>query len=376
MPGIYLHWPFCLSKCAYCSFVSRPDQSLAVPYAKALETEIRQAAGLISSCADTVFFGGGTPSLMRPDTLRQLVDAMEDSFGLARDAEITVEMNPRTAGQPWLETARRAGVNRLSMGLQAVQDHLLRLLGRRQSASDAAETFYAARRAGFSNLSLDLIYGIPGQTMAEWYETLEFAVGLGPQHLSLYALSLEPETPLAAAAAAGEIAPPDEDQAADMYVFARSFLTGSGFRQYEISNFSRPGFECRHNLKYWTLDDYLGFGAAAYSCLGLSRFGNISDISCYISVIADGGSAVSDREQISPRERQREFFMLRTRLTEGFSPAEFEQAAGVPFTETGRPGLRRAVELGLLRRQEERFVPTGRGLRLQNQLALLLMDDV
>lgn len=376
MSGIYLHWPFCLSRCAYCDFVSGTDFSLMNAYAGALRTEMPAAARLLSGPVDTVFWGGGTPSTCPPPLLTDVFRDLRSSFAMAPDAEITVEMNPRTAAPGWLEAACAAGVNRVSMGLQAVQQRHLRLLGRHHTAAEFEEAFNGVRGAGFDNISIDLIYGLPGQTMAEWLETLQFAADIGPEHISCYALSVEEGTPLAAQIASGAAAQPDEDLAADMYILARSFLAGRGFAQYEISNFARPGRSCRHNLLYWTLQDYLGLGAGAHSMIGSARFANAADTTAYISALAGGLPAIAAWELRSAREMEREFFMLRTRLTAGFSAAEFEAISGRPLHDKDRPGLRQAQRDGLLLHGCGRYRPTGLGLRFQNRLAALLMADV
>lgn len=374
MRSVYVHWPFCLSRCAYCDFVSGTDLSRMQDYTAALLSEIRGAPG--AGPLDTVFFGGGTPSLCPAGDLAAILEALRGRFGIREGAEITVEMNPRTAAPGWLAAARGAGVSRISMGLQAVQEHHLRLLGRRHSAADFAESFAEARRAGLRNLSIDLIYGLPGQTMAEWLESLHFACGLRPEHISCYALSIEDRTPLAEAVSSGRVPAPDDDLAADMYIGAQRFLRQQGFRQYEISNFARPGFLCRHNLRYWTLEEYLGLGAGAHSFLSGVRSANTSDVQAYIETALRRESAAVWRESTSPAEREREFLMLRTRLPSGFSPAEFEAGLGRPFAQDGRAGLREALRLGLLRREEGRYRPTELGLRFQSRIARLLMDDV
>lgn len=376
MPAIYIHWPFCLSKCAYCGFVSGSDLSAREAYSEALLREIRWGGGLSSAPVDTIFLGGGTPSLCPPPLLRAVFETLRSSFEVDPAAEITAEVNPCTASPEWLEAARGVGINRISMGLQAAQDTHLQRLGRRHTARQFVSACREVRRAGFDNLNTDLIYGLPDQTMAQWVESLQFACDLEPDHISCYALSIEEETPLAACLAAGTVLPPDEDLAADMYVLARSLVMGRGFHQYEVSNFSRPGRECRHNLKYWQRQDYLGFGASAHSLLGLLRFANTESVTEYIQTWSAGVPATVCWDLADAAERQREFLMLASRLNAGFSPAEFAAVCGSPFSEQGRRGLKQALDDGLLRRRDGRFVPTGLGLRFQNRLAGLLTADV
>lgn len=345
-------------------------------YKEALLAEIQRAGCVLKGPADTVFLGGGTPSTADPETLTDILAALRDAAGVVRGAEITAEMNPRTAAPDWLEAAAAAGVNRISMGLQAAQDHHLRRLGRRHTVADFAAAFADVRRAGFHNISIDLIYGLPAQTAAEWLESLAFACGLGPEHISCYALSVEEGTPLAARIEHGELPAPDEDLAADMYVLAQKYLRGRGYLQYEISNFAVPGRACRHNLTYWTLGDYLGLGAGAHSMLGRFRFANTPDVRRYIELLEASCTPVAAAEYTDATEKQREFFMLTTRLNAGFSAGEFESRFGFPFKEKTRNGLGQAVRDGLLRLRDGRYVPTDLGLRFQNRLAQLLMADV
>lgn len=376
MLGIYLHWPFCLGRCAYCDFVSGTDRTIAGPYARALLTEIETAARLFPEPVDTVFFGGGTPSLCPPDTLTAIFDALHAHFRVAEGAEITVEMNPRTVQDDWLAAARRAGINRVSIGLQAAQDAHLAQLGRLHTAAEAADACRSVRQAGIGNISVDLMYGLPGQTMAEWLQSLEFACGLHPEHLSCYALNVEEGTRLAARIAAGLLPSPDDDLAADMYVAAQNFLEAAGYAQYEVSNFALPGRTCRHNIRYWTLADYLGLGAAAHSMTGGLRFANTRDVRAYITAQRSSLPAVSSLEFADAAEKQREYFMLTSRLTAGFSAADFETRFAIPFKEEDRQGLAQALAEGLLHRRGGRLAPTALGLRFQNRLAGLLMTDV
>lgn len=376
MLGIYLHWPFCLSRCTYCDFLSCTDAPLMPEYARALGKEIRRNGRIYDKAVDTVFFGGGTPSSAGTVLLEKLLGTLRTSFTVTEDSEITMEANPVSADAAWLAHMRSAGVNRLSLGLQSSSDALLKMLGRAHSVADFQKTFENARRAGFENISLDLLYGLPGQTMAQWEDALAFAVSLKPEHLSIYCLTLEPGTQLASEVRSGKIPAPDEDLAADMYSRGARYLQSHGLERYEISNFAKPGMACRHNLKYWHLEDYLGFGAAAHSMTRRLRFSNTRSIHEYIRRAARERYPLTQAEFISGKERAREFFMLFTRCAEGFTPQAYEEVTGKSFSPAGRTGLLQAENEGLLEESGGRYIPTDKGFLFQNRLASLLMDDV
>ena len=321
--GLYLHIPFCKAKCAYCDFYSlaRSEEKMDA-YTAALQRHLVEVAPQ-ADChiVDTVYFGGGTPSYLGVKRLTELLKTVKKHYRLAKEPEITVEANPDSACD-WkaLRALRRAGVNRLSLGVQSTDDALLQAIGRVHTFAQVQEAVAAARRAKIKNLSLDLIYGLPGQTMAQWEKTLQDAVDLQPEHLSCYGLKLEPGTPLFARQ--GELTFPDDDTQADMYLYTVAFLKEHGYEQYEISNFAKPGFASKHNLKYWLLQEYAGFGPGAHSDFGDVRYGYLRDIDRYIA----GELVLSERETISRRERDMEYIMLRLRLARGADPREFENA--------------------------------------------------
>ena len=272
--SLYVHVPFCRSKCAYCDFNSYAGQEGLIPaYVDAL---LREAAAWSEAAEtlDTVYLGGGTPSLLPLSQMERLMTGLHGSFTFAADAEVSLEANPESVDLPNLRGLRELGFNRLSIGVQSFDDRELRFLGRVHDTATAEAAYAAARQAGFANVSLDLIFGLPGQRPAQWRRSLEKALTLEPEHLSLYALTVEEETPLATRIAAGESRAPDEDAQAEMYAWSEEALALAGYEHYEISNWARPGRRCRHNLTYWQSDPYLGLGAGAHSYLGGCRFAN------------------------------------------------------------------------------------------------------
>ena len=323
--GIYVHVPFCKSKCAYCDFYSLPHAEEKMDaYVKAVSAHLSETAPQAENhAADTVYFGGGTPSLLGSKRLRELLAVIRKRYHVTPDAEITLEANPDSACD-WkeLRALRRAGFNRISLGMQSASDDELREIGRIHTFAQVRESVEAARRAGFQNLSLDLIYGLPRQTMDRWKENLQAAVSLAPQHLSCYGLKVEEGTPLYARR--DEAGLPGDDEQAEMYLFAVDFLLHYGYPQYEISNFARPGFESRHNLKYWTLQEYAGFGPGAHSDFGGVRYAYERDLDAYLAGVLEGRPMLSESERIPPLERDTEYIMLGLRTVRGLVPREFE----------------------------------------------------
>ena len=288
--GLYVHIPFCATKCPYCDFNTYAGiESQMEPYMAALRSEIDLWGAVLGGPRlDTVFFGGGTPSYLPPGSLGMLLDAVRGSFGLVGDAEITAEANPDDLCAEKLASLLEAGVNRLSIGVQSLDDDLLRLLGRRHSAREALEAFTTARSAGFDNVSIDLMYGLPDQTLEQWGATLATALGMRPSHISMYCLTLEGGTPMERDAAEGRIPVPDGDLAADMYLMAEVQTAEAGYRHYEISNWAIPGRESRHNLLYWRNRPFLGVGPGAHSYLDGHRFHNLRSPREYIRRLESG----------------------------------------------------------------------------------------
>ena len=362
--GLYIHIPFCRQKCAYCDFYSLPrSEEKMDAYTAALLRHIEEVAPRTAAHrVDTVYFGGGTPSYLGPDRLTKLLRTLRKRCPVARDAEITLEANPDSACDvKALRALRRAGFNRISLGVQSADDGLLRAIGRIHTFAQVQEAVAAVRKAGFKNLSMDLIYGLPGQTMQQWEDTLAAVIALAPEHISCYGLKLEPGTPLYDRRDSECF--PDDDGQADMYLYAVEYLRQNGYEQYEISNFARPGHASRHNLKYWTLGEYAGFGPGAYSDFGGVRYGYIRDLDRYIA----GELVLAESEHIPVSEREMEYIMLRLRTTEGMNIREFENR----FRRRSDPlGARLEVYAGhgLAQRTEQGWCLTPRGFLVSNQI--------
>ncbi|MBR1659160.1 MAG: radical SAM family heme chaperone HemW [Oscillospiraceae bacterium] len=322
--GIYIHIPFCASKCGYCDFNSCAGRDKLMPkYHNALLQHIRESAPQLERYyTDTVYFGGGTPSYYGAKRLCDLFTALKRAALVYTTAEVTVEVNPDSARRRDLLLLRSEGVNRLSIGAQSANDDILKLIGRRHSWTQVVQAVRSARAAGFGNVSLDLIYGLPSQTREDWAETLNRAMDLGPEHLSCYGLKLEPGTPMYDSYSGSPILP-DDDEQADMYLYTCETLERYGYRQYEISNFARPGFRSRHNLKYWLLREYMGFGAGAHSCAGGVRYSYIKGLNQYISGVQNDETILDEYEEIGLLDRAAEYIMLGMRTTRGIGAEEY-----------------------------------------------------
>ncbi len=328
--GIYIHIPFCRSKCLYCDFCSRPtrDSERISAYVERLVEDIRTyKTDENFAPADTVYFGGGTPTLMTGEQYERILHAVRERFGIAPDAEITSECNPRTVDIEKLTSMRAAGVNRISMGMQSGDDAELKALGRAHTYADTVEAVEMVRAAGFTNLSLDIMYGIPNQTMESLRGTIEKAISLSPEHLSLYALKIEEGTPFYKMQ--DGLSLPDDDTTADMYLYICDTLASREYNKYEISNFSKVGFESRHNLKYWEYGDYIGIGPAAHSFVGGKRIENLGDVDAYLR----GEDIVASVSEISLTEQMNEYVMLSMRLARGVDLDDFRKRFSLDFEE-------------------------------------------
>ncbi len=348
--GIYLHIPFCKSRCSYCDFATDVyrESGAVERYVTALCNEIHEflpqmnaddagneiVSNLRHPCSnaansfsdiDTVYFGGGTPSLLTPEQLERILFTVKSKFDIQHHAEITMEMNPATVTPESLGAFRSLGVNRASFGVQTFDDRSLKLLARGHDANDARQTFAMLREAGFDNISFDLIAGLPGQTLKAWERNLDEAISMSPEHLSLYLLEIHAGTPLAEQIRSGRQPDPDPELAAEMYEMMLDKLATAGYAQYEISNFARPGFESRHNSKYWTLDPVYGFGVSAHSFDGIMRSANERDTSLYTDRIEYQESAEIMREEINIAS---EFIFLGLRLERGINLDEFQKRFG------------------------------------------------
>ena len=366
--GLYIHIPFCKSKCIYCDFYSLPRAEDRMDrYVSALCRQLAEIAQRTTAhTVDSVYLGGGTPSYLGEKRLRRILKTVKKHYHLSRDAEITLEANPDSAGD-WraLRALRRAGMNRLSLGVQSADDGLLRTLGRPHTFAQAEEAAAAARRARIRNLSLDLIYGLPGQDLTGWKDTLERAAALEPEHLSCYGLKVEEGTPLWDMQEKMDL--PDDDAQADMYLWTVERLRALGYEQYEISNFARPGRASRHNMKYWTLCEYAGFGPGAHSDLGDVRYAYLRSLDTYCAGVEAGVSVLESSEHIPSRERDIEYVMLGLRLTQGISRQEFENRYRLPFAPI-QSVLERFRATGHAALAGERWRLTPEGFLVSNQI--------
>ena len=329
--GIYIHIPFCLSKCRYCGFNSVPLESAAAleAYCHALVEEIR-AWSPATPALSTLYFGGGTPSILSPAQVRTILDAIAARTTFGPDSELTIEANPETLDAAKLSALRDLGCNRLSIGVQSFDDGLLRLMGRPHDARQAVLAFEGARHAGFDNIGVDLIFGLPGQTQRQWQGDLEAALRLQPEHVSLYSLTYEGNSEFTRRKAQGTLTPCDEDAEAGMYLAAIERMTNTGYVHYEVSNFARPGRESRHNLNYWRCGDYRGFGAGAHSHAAGRRWGNEADPMTYIRKIGAGTDPVTFEEQLNREQQMFEAVFLGLRMVHGIAVHEFTQQWDCP----------------------------------------------
>jgi len=321
--GIYIHIPFCASKCAYCNFYSLvSNEKMMNSYNNAIIKHIEEYSSQLDGFViDTVYFGGGTPSHFGSHRLISILNALKKNGHLLRDSEVTAEINPGGISKEELIKLHRAGFNRLSIGVQCANDNMLRSLGRTHSFADAEETVNFARAAGFDNISVDIIFGLPSQDKDSWAETVAKVAALKAEHISCYGLKIEEGTSLYIFKGSPFL--PDDDDQADMYLYAVEMLARFGYKQYEISNFAKRGYESKHNLKYWLGEEYIGFGPAAHSYVGRSRYSFIEDLEKYIDRVQQGQVVVEHSEKMSDFENAGEYLMLRLRTTHGISEEEY-----------------------------------------------------
>lgn len=367
--GLYLHVPFCTARCHFCAFsleIIREDRALA--YLAALEREIALRAahdGVAGRALETIYFGGGTPTTLAPEQLVAMLDRLRDRFAVAPDAEVTVEAHPDTVTAEGLDRLVAAGFTRISFGVQSMEAGELVRIGRRTLPDRTRTAVAAARAAGFANLNLDLIYGLPGQSLADWRATVEETLALAPDHLAAYALTIEERTRLTVDARRGEAVEPDPDAQLAMEEEAASLLARAGFERYEISNWCRPGFACRHNLLYWRDGEYLGLGPSAQSYLDGCRFGNLDSLAAWLRALEAGASPTAESERLDGARRRREALVFGLRLAEGRAVEEVPPEAG--------EAVGRLVAAGLLERRAGRVRLTDRGRRYADSVAVELL---
>jgi oxygen-independent coproporphyrinogen-3 oxidase len=386
--SLYLHIPFCTAKCGYCDFNSYAQQEHLVPsYTRSLLSEARLWHKAIRGRPfDTVFFGGGTPSLLPIDELRVLFEGLRDTCDILPGAEVTLEANPGSLDECYLRALRDIGINRLSIGVQSLHDDELRSLDRLHSADDARAAYRAARTAGFDNVNIDLIYGLQNQPLERWKVTLEEAIGMQPQHVSLYALTVEDGTPLARQIAAGRSSAPDPDTQAEHYEWTCERMMRAGCEHYEISNWALPGYRCRHNVTYWECREYLGLGAGAHSFLNGVRFSTAKLPQAYMELVErsarerERGGETPMRQVVSGETMTEELAMSDTlilglRMTEGVSEQRFRDRFDVAVLDVFGPQLEESIRLGLVERAEGFVRLTERGRFVANEVFVRLLPD-
>lgn len=374
--GIYLHIPFCVRKCAYCDFYSRTELDLIPDFVDAMIREMDLTADRFNSAVDTVYFGGGTPSLLGPNRIEAILDGVRHRHYLQPDTEITLEANPGAITAEDLGAYRRMGVNRLQIGAQSFQDETLRFLGRIHCAADAAAAVEGARRAGFENIGLDLIYGLPGQSPEAWRCDLESAMAMAPEHLSCYMLSYEPGTALDHLRRKGRIRPLPDRNVGELFLMTIDVLGAGGYAQYEISNFARSReFESRHNRKYWNFAPYLGLGPSAHSFLPPKRCWNGRDTETYIRTLRQGGSPIEEEERLDREQRMMEAFYLGLRQTRGISIAEFEDRFGIDFRTRFGGLLSELSENGWRQEDATRCALTPKGMLLLDAIVSRFIQE-
>lgn len=368
-PGVYVHLPFCNGKCLYCTFLTFPYGDLVPVYLKALRQEARQRKPFLEGLPppDTLYFGGGTPSLVPADQLAALAKDLAQGLGLDQDSEISVEVNPENLSEPAPRIWHRAGINRVSLGVQTIHPETLALVRRPGGFTMVQRAVRRLRRAGLANLGLDLIIGLPGERIAHFRESLNRTIQLEPDHFSLYILEIEPGTGLEKRIASGEWAPAPEEEIAGFYLEAVQTLSCAGYRQYEISNFARPGMESRHNCKYWDLAACLGLGAGAHSFNGRSRSWNERRVSAYLQRIGDEGSAIAG-EDGREEERLHEYAFLGLRRNAGISPQEYRMLFGKPWPPHWQQVLEKYIVQNLLIEDNGAFRLTPEGMLLSNEI--------
>lgn len=359
---LYIHIPFCVRKCAYCDFLSAPGSEEAkASYTKALLREI-EAVKTEKREVSSIFVGGGTPSALSPSLMGDIFEKIHESFSVAQDAEITIEANPGTLSKEKLFLYKNAGINRLSLGLQSPEEAELKSLGRIHTYEEFLESFSLAREAGFQNINVDLMCALPDQTYEGWIRNLRTVAALHPEHISAYSLIIEEGTPFAKR----KLNLPDEDTEYRMYEDTAGILAEYGYEQYEISNYAKKGFVCRHNIGYWTRKEYLGLGLGAASLWGNQRFSNTSDFSAYLKESGSPETIRENREILSLEDEMSEFMFLGLRMTEGVSKAEFLESFGTPIESVYGKVLDKYKNMGLLEEKEGRIFLTRAGIHVSN----------
>lgn len=372
MAGIYLHIPFCDTKCIYCDFYSITNHSKKNEFLSAIKKEIvSRSIELKYRTFDSIFFGGGTPSLLSKDDFTPIFDVLYSNYNISPDSEITIESNPGTLDKKKLDEFKTLPINRMSFGVQSFLDEELKFLTRIHSAKDAIESIQNAKQAGFENINLDLIFALPGQSMESWNYSLEKAVKLETKHISAYSLIFEKGTMLYSMRDKGEVNSADIELEQDMYEFTMDFLESAGYLQYEISNYAKPGFECRHNLKYWTLEEYISFGPSASSYIGNKRWTNVNNIGRYIEMVESGNHAADFIETIDESTSVTEHIMLGLR-SRGIVFDDFYNKHNIDFEKTYSDPIQSLLEDGYAVKDNQMFKLTRKGYAVCDEIVATL----
>lgn len=376
--GLYIHIPFCVKKCEYCDFLSwNAGEEERQQYVAALLSEIESYREFAKGYRVlTIFIGGGTPSVLLPKQMEDILQKIYEIFELERRPEITVEVNPGTVDEEKLQCYKENGVNRLSMGLQSVKDEKLRLLGRIHTYQEFVESYELARKAGFDNISIDLISSVPGQTLQEWKEELETAAAQNPEHISVYQLIIEEGTPFYEKYAEHPELLPDEETSREIYLWTGKFLKEAGYEQYEISNYAKPGKESRHNLKYWERGDYLGLGLGAASMVRNIRMSNTKDMRTYLERCDKPKTMREDVQFLEEPRQMEEFMFLGLRKTRGVSKKEFKRIFGREMDMVYEKALHKCLENGMLLEHKDRIFLSEEGTLLSNMVLSEFLFDL
>ncbi len=362
---LYVHMPFCVQKCLYCDFLSWHDsRENQARYVQALCREIRACQGRYPARVSSLFFGGGTPSVLEPGHMTEIMEALAEVFSFEPDSEMSIEANPGTVNLEKLKTYEKIGLNRISFGLQSAHNEELKALGRIHTWEEFLESYDLARQAGFDNINVDLMSGIPDQTLSSWQKTLSRVLELAPEHVSAYSLIVEEGTPFAQR----KLNLPEEEEERRMYEMTAEMLGSQGYRQYEISNYALPKRECAHNMGYWMRDDYLGLGLGAASLFDSQRWNNTDSMEEYLEKSERPEEIQVCREKLSVREQMEETMFLGLRMTEGIERERFQEEFGISVEEVYGDALRRLEGLGLLQADRGRIYLTRKGISLSNQV--------
>nr|WP_038069034.1 MULTISPECIES: radical SAM family heme chaperone HemW [Thermoanaerobacterium] len=366
--GIYVHIPFCKRKCYYCDFNSYANmEDSFFSFKKAIIKEIKTRKEELKDIYTSVYIGGGTPNVLPPIYIEEILGEIYENYSLSKDAEITIELNPGLIDEEKLKLYKKAGVNRISIGLQSWQNDLLKAIGRIHTVSDFIENYSIASKY-FDNINIDIMYALPNQTFENFKETLTNVIALKPSHISCYGLILEKGTPLYDMYERNEVKLADDEYELMMFHYGAELLEDSGYSHYEISNYALPGYECRHNKLYWMDLHYLGFGPGAYSFVGNKRFGNIKDVKKYIGMINNDGHAVDDVDELSLEDQMSEFMFLGLRMMDGVNDKDFKERFGESMFFVFKNAIYKNIELGLLRKEGENLKLTPKGVDVSNNV--------